>query len=633
MLEPRQLLSTTIDDAGLHYRTAPQHIYYQFNQPITGEFTADDIVIDHLTTNTTLDRANLELTYDSNEELYSLSFPGHSNQGMTGMIPDGNFDSIISELGVPGLLSEHRFSFFFLIADANHDRAVSLNDSTALEANLFQSNKKFHQGDFNLDGTVDLADWTILQANFGRQMPEPLTEANSMQAAALSSSVIRRTWTAPATGTPDGYRIFRSMDGTNFTLLAEVNNSTLSYDDPDLNDGSKYWYRVRPFTNAYGNGVTTNKVSAVTVLEAPSELVALPEDAGTVRLTWTDNSQSETEFELYGSFDGGAYTLVQTVGANTSAATVSISADSEVAFYLRAIAGGHAHSAPTTVIALPVPFVEGPSDFSGEVLYGDEVALLWTPVGGSDTSYLIEERLGSQWFTKNALPSGDDPGVRLDSLLPQTSYSFRVRSVVEGVPSLPSLSVELTTTALAPARPEHVELNGTSLTWDDASNDETGFRIKVWYDHGPIEIHEVDSNIESFEFGSLSPATILVEAFNASGSQGPVSAVNVTPGIEMTRPTQILLAYHGLGSTEWFGNQWLEEIARRSRPGSNGLVVLETENRGERGLTRLLAQLDMNGEYHIDAAEVAGVRIKALGYSWGAIEVLNRVYNLRADAM
>ncbi|HRK32854.1 MAG TPA: fibronectin type III domain-containing protein, partial [Tepidisphaeraceae bacterium] len=308
MLERRQLLSVTIDDVGLHYRTAPQHVYYQFNQPVTGEFTADDIVIDHLTTNTAIDRASLELAYDSSEDLYSLSFPGHSNQGVTGMIPDGNFDSIVSELGVPGMVSEHRFSFFFLIADANRDRAVSSSDNAIFEANFMQSNRKFHQGDFNLDGVVNLDDWTILSANFGRQMPEPLTEANSMQAAALSSSTIRLTWTAPGAGTPDGYRIFRSLDGTNFTLLAEVNNSTLSYDDPGLNGGTKYWYRVRPFTNADGNGATTNKVSAVTVLPAPTNVVATAISDTSIAVSWTNNATAQVGFNIYRSESGLANT-------------------------------------------------------------------------------------------------------------------------------------------------------------------------------------------------------------------------------------------------------------------------------------------------------------------------------------
>jgi hypothetical protein len=75
------------------------------------------------------------------------------------------------------LTSPVTFNFFFLNADANHDRTVDTLDFNALAANFGTTGRTFSQADFNYDGAVDTLDFNSLAANFGRSLPPPTSVA------------------------------------------------------------------------------------------------------------------------------------------------------------------------------------------------------------------------------------------------------------------------------------------------------------------------------------------------------------------------------------------------------------------------------------------------------------------------
>ena len=71
------------------------------------------------------------------------------------------------------MTSNFVFDFFFLNADANHDRAVDTLDFNVLASNFAQTGKTFSQGNFNYDGFVDTLDFNLLAAQFTKQLPAP----------------------------------------------------------------------------------------------------------------------------------------------------------------------------------------------------------------------------------------------------------------------------------------------------------------------------------------------------------------------------------------------------------------------------------------------------------------------------
>jgi hypothetical protein len=60
-----------------------------------------------------------------------------------------------------------------------------------------------------------------------------------------------------------GFRIGRSINGVNFTLLALVNANVTSYKDMNVEEATKYYYRVRAYNNS-GYSAGSNVVSLTT---------------------------------------------------------------------------------------------------------------------------------------------------------------------------------------------------------------------------------------------------------------------------------------------------------------------------------------------------------------------------------
>jgi GH25 family lysozyme M1 (1,4-beta-N-acetylmuramidase) len=64
--------------------------------------------------------------------------------------------------------------------DADLNGSVELNDFSALAANFNATGKRWTQGDFNYDGSVDLSDFTLLAANFNYTLPGSSTSVGAV---------------------------------------------------------------------------------------------------------------------------------------------------------------------------------------------------------------------------------------------------------------------------------------------------------------------------------------------------------------------------------------------------------------------------------------------------------------------
>ncbi|USZ75744.1 hypothetical protein NGM07_00085 [Halorussus vallis] len=126
----------------------------------------------------------------------------------------------------------------------------------------------------------------------------------------------------------DGFRIERAHDGSGFSEIATVNAGVTTYDDPNVLDGELYTYRVRAY-NASGTSSYSNEDSATTSLSAPSGASQTVDTPTAITLSFTDNTDNETSFRVEKSVDGGAWTHVTDLSANTTSQqfTVSKSAD------------------------------------------------------------------------------------------------------------------------------------------------------------------------------------------------------------------------------------------------------------------------------------------------------------------
>jgi hypothetical protein len=157
--------------------------------------------------------------------------------------------------------------------------------------------------------------------------PQSLTAA-----AGPGNGQITLNWSAPATGTPTGYRVYRGSSPGTETLLTSLGN-VLTFTDSGLGGGATRYYQVSAL-NAAGEGPRSNEASATTFAELPGapglSAVAGP-GKGQISLTWSaaaPNGSPIVEYRIYAGATPGdeAPSPIAVVGP-----TVSSYADSGLA--------------------------------------------------------------------------------------------------------------------------------------------------------------------------------------------------------------------------------------------------------------------------------------------------------------
>jgi subtilisin family serine protease len=146
---------------------------------------------------------------------------------------------------------------------------------------------------------------------------------SGLTAASASASQIDLNW-SDTSSNEDGFRVYRSTDGVNFSQVATLAANTTRFSDTGLAAGTTYTYRVDAY-NARGaaasNTATATTVAQQTSPTAPSGLSATAVSSNQTRLAWTDNSGNETGFNVERSTDGQRWSQVATVGANVTTYT------------------------------------------------------------------------------------------------------------------------------------------------------------------------------------------------------------------------------------------------------------------------------------------------------------------------
>ncbi|HEX2253286.1 MAG TPA: fibronectin type III domain-containing protein [Thermoanaerobaculia bacterium] len=185
-----------------------------------------------------------------------------------------------------------------------------------------------------------------------------------------------------------------------------------------------------------------------------------------------------------------------------------------------------------------------PTDLVAVVVSPTAVQLTWQDNADNETTYRAQWRTGTQTtFQTETLPA-DSTSALIEGLLPNTTYVFRVeaRNASGGTASS---QVTVATPAALPAAPGNLAAvalssNSVGLTWEDLSDNETGFQVEMRSPSTPgwVAIATVPANTESFTIPGLDPGTpytFRVSAFNTEGSSPVSDESSATP---LTAPAE-----------------------------------------------------------------------------------------------
>jgi hypothetical protein len=121
---------------------------------------------------------------------------------------------------------------------------------------------------------------------------------SNLKAGSASSTKVKLTWSDGSTN-ENGFRVFRRAGTGPWTRIAQTGPGIVSFSDTTANNNPatvSYQYYITAY-NASGSSVSTY---TATVPYQPTNLSAVPGAAsGAVNVSWTDNSNNETGFEIY----------------------------------------------------------------------------------------------------------------------------------------------------------------------------------------------------------------------------------------------------------------------------------------------------------------------------------------------
>lgn len=179
-----------------------------------------------------------------------------------------------------------------------------------------------------------------------------------------------------------------------------------------------------------------------------------------------------------------------------------------------------------------------PSNLAATLTQPTVARLTWSDNSDDETGFRVQQRIGAGAFENLTDTAADTTTLDVTDLLPETTYTWRVRAQGNAGNSDFSNLASLTTPSALPAPASGLVATAVSasvvlLDWNDNSGNETGFAIEM---SSPVqdftEIGVAGPDATSFPVGGLTdgrPYTFRVIARNASGSAGPSNEASATP--------------------------------------------------------------------------------------------------------
>lgn len=289
--------------------------------------------------------------------------------------------------------------------------------------------------------------WVTATARTFKNVPAAPT---NLTATAISSSQINLTWTDNANN-EIGFKIERALSssgpwnqvGTTEENVTAFNNNT------GLTGGTTYYYRVCAYNNG-GNSAWSNVASATTPLPpppaAPSNLVATAVSYNQINLTWTDNSNNETDFIVerklgdansanpWGPAGGSGQNIPSFPDGNCLPGTT-------YTYRVKAVnaggSSGWSNLATATTWTSPPP--PAPTNLQADGISSSAIELTWTDNSSGTASVVLERHDGAvgantNWSVVTTVPAGQVSYIN-SSLSTNTTYTYRVKAVNGGVSS------------------------------------------------------------------------------------------------------------------------------------------------------------------------------------------------------
>jgi fibronectin type 3 domain-containing protein len=450
------------------------------------------------------------------------------------------------------------------------------------------------------------------------------------QATVLTPTLVRVTWTSNS-GDVAEFRIERREGSGSFAQIAVVGGDITTHDDDTVSPDRSYGYRIRACAAAGCSAFSV--IASVTMPPvAPSGLVAATLSTTSIQLSWSDESQTETGFEVERRTGSGSFVRIANLSASATTYTDDgLSPETEYTYRVRACNSGGCSpfSGEATASTAAIPAPAAPTGLQATAVSVPRVDLSWTDQSGNETGFEVERKAGAEAYARIAELGANVTTYADAGVGPDTVYTYRVRACGEGGCSAFSNEASATTLPVPPSGVAASPVSSTAIdvTWTDESETETSFRIERRAGAGSYALAgTAPAEATAFSDTGLDPGTSYtyrVQACNDGGcSPFAGEAQATTPALPVPDAPSGLSATATQNEAEitlaWTDNSDNETSFRIERrgPGESQFTLLA--NIAADVVTYLDEALDPDGTYIYRVAACAAGGCSAFSNQRGA---------------
>jgi len=236
--------------------------------------------------------------------------------------------------------------------------------------------------------------------------------------AALTSS-ITITWSSVSGATY--YYIYRSTSASGTYEKVGTYTAT-SYTDNSLSAGTTYYYKVTAGT-AYGGGESaqSNYVSATTLPNAPTDVTATANSAGSITVSWTAVSGVDGYY-IYRSTN--AFGTYEQVGASTTTSYTNTSLEGSTTYYYKVTAYNSGGESAQSNYVSKTTMLNAPTNVKATAASSSSINVSWSPV--QDATYYYIYRSTSASGTYEQVGTSQTTTYTDKGLSAGTTYYYKV---------------------------------------------------------------------------------------------------------------------------------------------------------------------------------------------------------------
>ena len=308
------------------------------------------------------------------------------------------------------------------------------------------------------------------------------TAPTGLVALSTGATDIQLTW-IDNSNNESGFVIERTTDTTGtWTQIASVTQNSTSYTSSGLNEGTKYFYRVKSY-NDNGGSDYTNVAFATTILVAPSSLTGTPVDVNNLALTWVDNSSAEIGFILERKEYTTDFSVLDTLPINAVAYTDTNLVFGEYYTYRIKAFNEAVESDYSNFFEISInnPFPNSPTELYLEPIDSATIEIYWTDNSDNEQGFVIGRSISSSGpWTQIISVTANTISYSNTGLEDATEYFYRVNaynasgnsaySNIDSGVTYMNTPTDLTGT--------NIGTNKVELNWTDNSGNEDGYIIE-----------------------------------------------------------------------------------------------------------------------------------------------------------